>query len=116
MRRLLPVLLCLATLAVIGNAEAASERQTRLRAERNLIGAEKMLARWNVGLVNPSTRLLRTNVWVRCAGRGAAVAGRYTRFGCTVGYRRVRVTLTYVVLNGKGFEVRNRRTITAKPS
>ena len=110
MRRLLPVLLCFATLAGVGNADAASERQTRLRAERNLIGAQTMLARWNVGLVNPWTRLLRTNVWVRCAGRGAAVAGRYTNFGCTVGYRRVRVTLTYLVLNRKGFEVRNRRT------
>ena len=114
MRRLLPVLLCFATLAGVGNAEAASERQTRLRAERNLIGAQTMLARWNVGLVNPWTRLLRTNVWVRCAGRGAAVAGRYTNFGCTVGYRRVRVTLTYLVLNRKGFEVRNRR-ITVTP-
>ena len=110
MRRLLPILLCFATLAVVGNAEAASERQTRLRAERNVIGAQKMLARWNVGLVNPWTRLLRTNVWVRCSGRGAAVAGRYTNFGCTVGYRRVRVTLTYLVLNRRGFEVRNRRT------
>ena len=114
MRRLLPVLLCFATLAVVGNAEAAPERQTRLRAERNLIGAEKMLARWNLGLVNPSTRLLRTNVWVRCAGRGVAVAGRYTSFGCTVGYRRLRVKLTYLVVSSKGFEVRNRRTIVTR--
>jgi hypothetical protein len=114
MRRLLPVLFCFATLAVVGTADAASEPQSKLRAERNLIGAEKMLARWKVGLVNPWTRLIRTNVWVRCVGRGAAVAGRYTKFGCTVGYRRVRVTLTYLVLNRKGFEVRNRR-ITVTP-
>jgi hypothetical protein len=67
-----------------------------------------MLARWRVGLVDPHTRLIRNNVWVRCSGRGKAVLARHTGFRCVLGHRRTRVTVTYVVLRRNGFEVRDR--------
>jgi hypothetical protein len=114
MRPALLVLLCLVSLAA-GAASAAGEpRQTRSTAERNLISAQRMLARWRVGLVDPSTRLIKNNVWVRCSGRGKAVQSRHTIFRCVLGHRRTRVTVTYVVLRRNGFEVRGRR-VTSVP-
>jgi hypothetical protein len=109
MRRLL-VLLCLVTLVAPAVASAAGQpRQTRHAAERNLISAQRMLARWQVGLVDPHTSLIRNNVWVRCSGRARAVRARYTWFQCVLGHRRTRVTVTYVALRRNGFEVRERR-------
>lgn len=113
MRLSLAVLLCLAVLVATSAASAAGEpRQTRAAAERNLISAQRMLARWQVGLVDPHTRLIRNNVWVRCSGRGKAVSGRHTVFRCVLGHRRTRVTVTYVALRRNGFEVRERRVTT----
>jgi hypothetical protein len=109
----LVVLLCLVCLVATAVAPAAGEpRQTRAAAERSLISAQRMLARWRVGLVDPHTRLIRNNVWVRCSGRGKAVHGRHTVFRCVLGHRRTRVTVTYVVLRRNGFEVRDRRVTT----
>jgi hypothetical protein len=105
----LVVLLCLVALVATAVAPAAGDpRQTRSTAERNLISAQRMLARWRVGLVDPHTRLIRNNVWVRCSGRGKAVLARHTGFRCVLGHRRTRVTVTYVVLRRNGFEVRDR--------
>ena len=113
MRLSLAVLLCLAALVASAVASAAGEpRQTRAAAERNLISAQRMLARWQVGLVDPHTRLIRNNVWVRCAGRGSAVGARHTVFRCVLGHRRTRVTVKYVALRRNGFEVRERRVTT----
>jgi hypothetical protein len=109
----LVVLLCLVALVATAVASAAGEpRQTRAAAERNLISAQRMLARWEVGLVDPHTRLIRNNVWVRCSGRGNAASARHTLFRCVLGHRRTRVTVTYVALHRNGFEVRERRVTT----
>lgn len=113
MRFSLVVCLCLAALVATAVSSAAGEpRQTRAAAERNLISAQRMLARWQVGLVDPHTRLIRNNVWVRCTGRGKAVGARHTVFRCVLGHRRTRVTVTYVALRRNGFEVRERRVTT----
>jgi hypothetical protein len=116
MRFRLVVLLCLFSLVAAAVASAAGQpRQTRHAAERNLISAQRMLARWRMGLVDPHTSLIRNNVWVRCSGRGKAVEGRYALFRCVIGHRRTRVTVTYVSLRGNGFEVRERR-VTIVPA
>lgn len=115
----LVVLLCLVCLVATAVAPAAGEpRHSRSTAERNLISAQRMLARWRVGLVDPHTRLIRNNAWVRCSGRGQAVRARHTVFRCVLGHRRTRVTVTYLALRRNGFEVRDRRvtTVPVRPS
>lgn len=109
MRRLLPLALCLAFLTGAGNADAVLARHTKVRAERNIISAQRMLARWRVGFVNPRTGLVWNNVSVHCLGRGAVMDGRYTHFACAIDYKRTRVSLTYLALPDNGFEVRGRR-------
>ena len=116
MRSALLVVLCLVSLVAVGTASAAGEpRQARPTAERNLISAQRMLARWHLGLVDPHTRLIRNNVWVRCSGRGKALRARYSLFRCVIGHRRTRVTMTYVALRRNGFEVRARRSTVVPP-
>jgi hypothetical protein len=44
-----------ALLTVAQSAAASTARQTRGCAERNLLGATRMLARWHVGLTDPRT-------------------------------------------------------------
>ncbi len=108
MRLCLLVLLCL-TLFVSTAGAATTPRQTEAGAEQAILLAQRMLKRWGVGLVNPHTGLIRDNVWVGCSGRGRGERGRHTHFRCVVGHQTTRVTVTYVVLRGNGFEVRNRR-------
>ena len=108
--RLLRILACAASLTVTGQSEAAVSHHTKVRAEQNILSARGMLGRWHVGLIDRRTALPRNNVWARCSGRGVAVDGRHTHFGCTIGYHRIRVTVTYLALQRYGFEIRNRRT------
>jgi hypothetical protein len=106
---------CLAVVAVVGSfapalataaAKTTPPRQTKQRAERNLLGATRMLARWHVGLVDPRTGLLRSNTIATCAGRGTAVRHAYREFNCVLRYRKTSVRLRYVVQSRNGFEVR----------
>jgi hypothetical protein len=101
----------LSALAVgIGAAQpvlaASPARQTRQRAERNLLGATHMVARWRVGFVDPKSGLMRLNTTAACSGRGRAVQHRYTHFECVLRYRTTVVDVLYVAQNGNGFEVR----------
>ena len=90
-------------------SDAAVGWHTKSQAERNIMAAHRVLARWNVGLVSPKTRLPKNNVWVRCAGRGARSRAGFTSFRCTIGYRRVRVRVTYLSKTKNGFELHDRR-------
>ena len=111
MRRTAVLVLCLLTFASgAAAAERAAGRHVKPRAERNIMAAHRVLGRWNVGLVNPRTRLLRNNVWVSCSGRGSRTRAGYTQFRCVVGYRRVRVSVRYVAKTNNGFELHDRRT------
>jgi hypothetical protein len=105
---------CLAVVAVVGSfapalATAAPKttppRQTKQRAERNLLGATRVLARWHVGLVDPHTGLLRSNTTAACSGRGTAIRHSYRWFTCVLSYRKASVRLRYVVQSRNGFEV-----------
>ena len=110
MRRLLILAFCLVTFASIASAaEAALGRHIKPRAERNIMGAHRVMDRWKVGLVNPRTRLLRNNVWVRCSGRGSRTRAGYMEFRCILGYRRVRVSVRYVAKTKNAFELHDRR-------
>jgi hypothetical protein len=85
-------------------AQSTPPRQTKQQAEKNLLGATRMLARWRVGLVDPKSGLLRSNTTATCTGRGTAVAGKYRQFICVLRYRTTVVRVLYVVLTGNGFE------------
>ena len=88
------------------SSAAAVPRQTKQRAERNLLAATRMLARWRVGLIDPKTGLLRSNTTATCSGKGTAVAHAYRQFTCVLRYRTVAVRLLYIVQSKNGFEVR----------
>lgn len=87
-------------------AAPAAPRQAKLVAERNLLRATRMLARWQVGLVNPRSGLLLQNTTATCTGAGEPVEGRYTRFTCVLQHGRINVHVAYFVQQHGGFEVR----------
>ena len=107
MRRVGVLAVALAATVVATRPAVASPtaRHTRERAERNLLGATRLLARWHVGLTDPRTGLLLRNTTATCIGSGRSVAGAYPRFVCTLrhGSRAVRVRY-YAQVHG-GFEV-----------
>jgi hypothetical protein len=85
---------------------ASPPRQTKQRAERNLLGATHMVARWHMGFVDPKSGLMRVNTTAACSGRGRAVQRRYTHFVCVLRYRTTVVHALYIAQSGNGFEVR----------
>ena len=87
-------------------AAPAAPRQTKLVAERNLLRATRMLARWQVGLVSPRSGLLLQNTTATCTGAGEPLAGRYTHFTCVLHHGRINVRVAYLVQSHGGFEVR----------
>jgi len=96
------VLVIAVTLAAAGPVAAAGEgvaRQTKWRAEVNLLHAPKLMGRWAPSLVNPSTRLVRSNTVVRCQGRGTAVAARFHKFRCSIRGRQSQLTVSYTALS-----------------
>jgi hypothetical protein len=104
------VVALVAARAVLAAVQATPPRQTKQQAEKNLLGATRMLARWHVGLVDPKSGLLRSNTTATCSGRGTAVARRYRQFLCVLRYRTTVVRVLYVVLNGNGFEAHRLRS------
>jgi len=95
-------------LAGAGVSQAAVAWHTKAQAERNILNAPRALARWNKEFVNPETHLVRRNVAVRCTGVGRERAGRFNRFACVVGYKTLRVKMTYLALFSNGFELLGR--------
>jgi hypothetical protein len=81
-------------------------RQAKLVAERNLLRATRMLARWHVGLVDPRSGLLLQNTTATCTGEGTPAEGRFARFTCELHHGRIRVRVAYLVQQHGGFEVR----------
>jgi len=95
----------LAAVAVTHSALAAGPRQTKQRAERNLLSATRVIARWHVGLVNPKSGLVRQNTTAACRGAGAGTARGYSSFTCVVKHARTVVRVRYVALRRNGFEL-----------
>jgi len=89
----------LATAALVAGPAAASLYSQR-RAELNVLTAVRVLNRWHVGVVDPSSMTLRSNTSVSCRGLGRATAGRYRRFRCTLQYGNRRVKLLYTAVAG----------------
>ncbi len=81
-------------------------RSTSAQAERNLLGAVRILRRWNLGITDRRTGLVPKNTTAKCQGRGGAHGGRYTLFSCVIRRGTLRVRVLYVTLPRSGFELR----------
>jgi hypothetical protein len=99
------VLLAVAVLAAASPAWSAraANRQTPRQAELNLLQSPRILGKWRPSFVDPATKLLRSNVVVRCAGIGRPVAGSFHTLRCAVTLAPWRVRLRYVALGRYGF-------------
>ena len=92
---------------------------TARQAERNLLRAQHMLARWRAGLTSPATGLVKPNTTAQCRGRGRGISPRagaaraFLRFHCVLRNHRHAVSLQYYALLGNGFEVRHRVVVHA---
>lgn len=85
---------------------AAIPRSTSAQAERNLLGAVRILRHWNLGITDRRTGLVPKNTTAKCRGRGSVRAGRYTLFTCVIRRGTLRVRVLYVTLPRSGFELR----------
>jgi hypothetical protein len=106
------VLLAAAVLAAASPAWSAraANRQTPRQAELNLLQSPRILGKWSASFVDPATKLLRSNIVVRCAGVGRQVAGSFHTLRCTVTRAPWRVRLRYVALGRYGFIAQRVRT------
>jgi hypothetical protein len=111
LRLALVAALLLAAVAAPAATAAVTPRATSAQAERNLLGAVRVLDRWRVGITNRRTGVLPANTTARCVGRGRSVAGRFTSFQCTIRRGTLRVGVLYVVLKRNGFELRHHRVV-----
>jgi hypothetical protein len=108
MRRFGPFAAVLAVLLASAQAASAATiaRHTRERAERNLLGATRMLERWHVGLTDSRTGLLLRNTTATCVGAGRPVGAAYPRFLCTLRHGTHVVRVRYYAQARGGFEAR----------
>jgi hypothetical protein len=93
------------TLCAQGWSATTPTRQSKQRAERNLLNATRLLKRWHVGLVDPKSGLLRQNTTAVCTGEGKPVARAYPRFACVLKHEKIVVRVAYTALSHNGFEV-----------
>jgi hypothetical protein len=104
--------------ALVPAALAASRvgipHTTARQAERNLLRAQHMLARWRTGLTSPATGLVKPNTTAQCRGRGNGLAPRkgaaraFFSFQCVLRNHEHTVSVVYFALRGNGFEIRHR--------
>jgi hypothetical protein len=95
------------TLAVVSPASGspgrtAPKRQTKAQAEITLLHATKALAALSPRLIDPRTRLVRTNTRAVCKGLGRARHGKYLRFRCVIANGRLRFLVSYVAFGQNG--------------
>jgi hypothetical protein len=100
--------------AAVASSRVGIPHTTARQAERNLLRAQHMLARWRAGLTSPATGLVKPNTTAQCRGRGAGVAPRkgaapaFVTFRCVLRNHRHAVSVVYFALRGNGFEIRHR--------
>jgi hypothetical protein len=105
--------------ASLAAMRSATPHTTARQAERNLLRAQHMLARWRAGLTSPATGLVKPNTTAQCRGRGRGVAHRkgasraFFSFHCVLRNHGHTVSVLYYALHGNGFEVRHRKVVHA---
>jgi hypothetical protein len=104
--RTLLVACAIALIAVDAAAAIPSPHHTKRQAERNLLGATRLLLRWHTNLVNRRSGLLAQNTTAKCAGMGRPYKGAFTKFTCTLHHGKVSVRVLYYAQRHGGFEAR----------
>ncbi|HWE81473.1 MAG TPA: hypothetical protein VG265_07470 [Gaiellaceae bacterium] len=99
-------MLALAAAVSVASASATVLGQTKLQAERNILGSVGLLRRLGSPSVNKTTNTLRSNTRVVCTGKGAAADRRYKAFACTLSWRTFHLRLDYVAQARDTFGVR----------
>lgn len=103
-----PVAVVLMTALLPSAARASVPRETKRRAETNLLHAPRALGRLQAGLINRKTGWFRDNTTAVCRGTGRRVDTSWPRFICVVSHRTVRLRVLYIP-QLKGFEIRKLR-------
>jgi hypothetical protein len=100
---LLVVALSMLVAVPVAAAGKGVARQASWRAEVNLLHAPRLIGRWAPSLVNPRTRLVRSNTVVRCRGLGVPVTGRFHTFRCSIRGGKAQLAVRYTALSVMDF-------------
>jgi hypothetical protein len=95
----------------LASSQKPLERQTKRQAELTLLRASKALAALSPRLVDPRTRLVRTNTRVICKGLGRAQNGMFVRFRCVIANGNARFLVSYVAFGQDGKTLRKIATL-----
>jgi hypothetical protein len=90
---------------VLAAGASASRMPTRLtnrQVEIALLSTPRRLAKLAPALIDPRTRLLRTNTRATCRGLGAPIRAGYRSFRCVVSHARTRLLLRYTMVGRFG--------------
>jgi hypothetical protein len=92
----------------------ASTAQTPLKrqAEITLLHAGRALAALSPRLVDPRTRLVRTNTRAVCKGLGKGQKGMFVRFRCLIANGNARFLVSYVAFGQNGRILRKIATLS----
>ena len=87
-------------------ASAAPARQTKTRAEYNLLHAARTLRRLEPALVDSRSLLFRNGTKAQCTGRSGRLGAKWLTFVCVVTYGKARLRLLYIAQTQRGCEIR----------
>ena len=87
-------------------ASAARARQTKARAEYNLLQAPRTLGRLEPALVDSRSLLFRNGTKAQCKGRSGRLGTRWFTFVCIVTHEKARLRLLYIAQTERGCEIR----------
>jgi hypothetical protein len=95
----------LSACALVPTAHAAGapkDHQTPRQAQIVILSAPRRLARIAAQLVDPRTRLVRSNTQAVCRGVGRPVRGTFHILRCTIRHGRTRVVVRYTAVGRYG--------------
>lgn len=107
----LAVALAIVVPALASNAQTPLKRQTKRQAEITLLHAGRALAALSPRLVDPHTRLVRTNTRAVCKGLGQGQKGMFVRFRCLIANGNARFLVSYVAFGQNGRILRKIATL-----
>jgi hypothetical protein len=98
--------------ALASNTQTPLKRQTKRQAEITLLHAGRALAALSPRLVDPRTRLVRTNTRAVCKGLGRGKNGMFVRFRCLIANGNARFLVSYVAFGQNGRILRKIATLS----
>jgi hypothetical protein len=83
-------------------ARAPKDHQTPRQAQIVILSAPRRLERIAPQLIDPSTRLVRSNTQAICRGVGRPVRGTFHTLRCTIRHGSTRVVVRYTAVGHYG--------------